>query len=88
MIELEDTEDGDKKAVVKDTMKDTVSRECLRHEEFVGKVKLGRIRDHFIFSVESTGQFRSDELFLDSVRLLKAKAERFKRHLGELEEGR
>ena len=89
VIELEDSEDGTaKKAVVKDTMKDTVSRECLRHEEFVNKVKLGRIRDHFIFSVESTGQFRSDELFLDSVKLLKAKAERFKRHLGELNEGR
>lgn len=88
VIELEDTEDGNKRAVVKDTMKDTVSRECLRHEEFVNKVKLGRVRDHFIFSVESTGQFRSDELFLESVRLLKSKAEKFRRHLAELEEGR
>lgn len=76
------------KAVVKDPMKDTVSRECLRHDEFKDKVKLGRIRDHFIFSVESTGQFESDELFLDSVRLLKAKVERFKRHLDEVEDGR
>jgi len=80
--------DSEPKAVVKDPMKDTVSRECLRHDEFKGKVKLGRIRDHFIFSVESTGQLRSDELFLDSVRLLKAKTERFKRHLAEFEEGR
>ena len=76
------------KAVVKDAMKDTVSRECLRHDEFKGKVKLGRVRDHFIFSVESTGQSESDELFLDSVRLLKAKAERFKRHLYDVEDGR
>jgi len=83
-----DEESGEQKAVVADPMKDTVSRECLRHDEFKDKVKLGRIRDHFIFSVESTGQFESDELFLDSVRLLKAKAERFKRHLSELEEGR
>lgn len=84
----EDAESGEKKAVVADLFKDTVSRECLRYDEFKGKVKLGRIRDHFIFSVESTGQFESDELFIDSVRLLKAKAERFKRHLAELEEGR
>ena len=83
----EDPRTGEKKAVVRDTMKDTVSRECLRHEEFKNKVKLGRVRDHFIFSVESTGQFESDELFLDSVRLLKAKAERFKRHLDGLLEG-
>ncbi len=83
-----DSETGQQKAVVRDPMKDTVSRECLRHDEFKGKVKLGRVRDHFIFSVESTGQFESDELFMESIRLLKAKAERFKRHLSELEEGR
>jgi len=83
-----DPASGENKAVVADPMKDTVSRECLRHDEFKGKVKLGRVRDHFIFSVESTGQFASDELFLDSVRLLKAKAQKFKRHLSELEEGR
>ena len=84
----DDPESGERKAVVLDAMKDTVSRECLRYDEFKNKVKLGRIRDHFIFSIESTGQFESDELFLDSVRLLRAKTERFKRHLAEVEEGR
>ncbi|PNS20398.1 DNA-directed RNA polymerases I and III subunit RPAC1 [Sphaceloma murrayae] len=85
VIELEDdAESGQKKAVVKNTMKDTVSRECLRHDEFKDKVQLGRIRDHFIFSVESTGQFESDEIFLESVRILKEKAMRFKRNLNEL----
>ena len=72
---------GEKKAVVKNTFKDTVSRECLRHEEFRGKVKLGRVQDHFIFSVESTGQFESDYLFLESVRMLRAKCMRMKRSL-------
>ena len=75
---------GEKKAVVKDPFRDTVSRECLRHEEFKGKVKLGRVRDHFIFGVESTGQFESDELFLESVTLLKAKCFEFKRDLQRL----
>lgn len=75
---------GEKKAVVKDTFKDTVSRECLRHEEFQGKVKLGRERDHFVFSVESTGQFNSDYLFLESVKTLKAKCSRLKRQLANL----
>lgn len=72
---------GEKKAVVKNAFKDTVSRECLRHDEFVGKVKLGRVRDHFIFSVESTGQFNSDALFLESVETLKAKCTALKRDL-------
>ncbi|KAI9784124.1 MAG: DNA-directed RNA polymerase core subunit rpc40 [Geoglossum umbratile] len=76
--------EGEKKAVIRDTMKDTVSRECLRHEEFAGKVKLGRVRDHFIFSVESTGQFDSDELFVDSVKLLKVKCERLRKSLASM----
>jgi DNA-directed RNA polymerase I and III subunit RPAC1 len=73
--------EGEKKAVVRDAMKDTVSRECLRHEEFKDKVKLGRIRDHFIFSIESVGQWDSDELFIESVKVLKAKCQRLKRNL-------
>lgn len=65
--------EGEDKAVVRDAMKDTVSRECLRHPEFEGKVKLGRKRDHFIFGVESTGQWDSDELVLESLRVMKKK---------------
>lgn len=72
---------GQKKAVVKNAFKDTVSRECLRHDEFKDKVKLGRRRDHFIFVVESTGQFESDLLFLESVKTLKLKCARLKRSL-------
>ena len=73
--------EGDEKAVVLDPFKDTVSRECLRHDEFKNKVKLGRVQDHFIFNVESTGQFESDVLFLESVKILKMKAERLKKAL-------
>ncbi|KAI9727923.1 MAG: DNA-directed RNA polymerase core subunit rpc40 [Chrysothrix sp. TS-e1954] len=76
-----------KKAVVEDTFRDTVSRECLRHDEFKDKVKLGRVRDHFIFSVESVGQIDSDELFLESVRLLKQKCVRLKREIPDLRAG-
>ena len=68
--------EGELKAVVKDPMRDTVSRECLRHDEFKNKVKLGRRRDHFIFSVESAGQWDSDAIFLESVALLKDKAKK------------
>ncbi|KAH6650299.1 DNA-directed RNA polymerase [Chaetomium tenue] len=67
--------EGEDKAVVADPMRDTVSRECLRHEEFKGKVKLGRRRDHFIYLVESTGQWESDAIFLESVAHLKKRAQ-------------
>ncbi|KAF2442182.1 DNA-directed RNA polymeras-like proteines I and III subunit RPAC1 [Karstenula rhodostoma CBS 690.94] len=73
--------EGEAKAVVDNPSLDTVSRECLRHPEFADKVKLGRMRDHFIFRIESTGQWDSDELFLESIRLLKVKAARIKRGL-------
>lgn len=85
VIGLEE-EDGDVKAVVKDTFRDTVSRECLRHDEFKDKVKLGRVRDHFIYSIESTGQYDSDEMFLESVRLLKAKCLEMKECVQKLKE--
>ncbi|ODQ78531.1 hypothetical protein BABINDRAFT_162737 [Babjeviella inositovora NRRL Y-12698] len=62
-------------AVVADARRDTVSRECLRHEEFEGKVKLGRNRDHFIFNVESTGAMSPEEIFFKSVRVLRNKLE-------------
>lgn len=73
-----------KKAVVQNPFKDTVSRECLRHDEFKDTVKLGRVRDHFIFMVESTGQFESDLLFLESVKTLKLKCARLKRSLANV----
>ncbi|KAI5842699.1 DNA-directed RNA polymerase [Tricharina praecox] len=71
-------EDGEAKVV--NARNDTVSREVLRHEEFKGKVALGRIRDHFIYFVESAGQWDSDEIFLEAVGILQAKCERLKRH--------
>jgi DNA-directed RNA polymerase I and III subunit RPAC1 len=76
--------EGKMKAVVKDPMRDTVSRECLRHEKFEGKVKLGRIRDHFIFSIESVGQWESDELFLESVSVLRLKCKALKKSLANM----
>ncbi|VEU21887.1 DEKNAAC102884 [Brettanomyces naardenensis] len=62
-------------AFVKDPRKDTVSREVLRHERFKGKVTLGRVRDHFIYNVESTGAMTPEEIFFKSVRILRNKAE-------------
>lgn len=61
-------------AYVKDARRDTVSREVLRHEEFKGKVRLGRVRDHFIYNIESTGAMQPDEIFVKSIGILRNKA--------------
>ena len=45
---------------------------------------MGRVRDHFIFRIESTGQIESDDLFLESVKALRIKAQRIKRGLDEM----
>lgn len=50
-------DDGQFEAYVMDARKDTVSREVLRHPEFRDIVKLNRVRDHFIFYMESFGQY-------------------------------
>ncbi|KAF2675268.1 putative DNA-directed RNA polymerase I and III subunit Rpc40 [Microthyrium microscopicum] len=71
--------EGEKYAVVADAMKDPVTRECLRHPEFTDKVRLGRIQDHFIFKIESTGQFTSNDLFVEAAKVLKLKCLRAKR---------
>ena len=39
---------GTEEAFVVNPRKDTVSRECLRHVEFKDKVRLTRVRDHFL----------------------------------------
>ncbi|KAH9941435.1 insert subdomain of RNA polymerase alpha subunit [Amylocystis lapponica] len=53
--------------------KDSVSREVLRHKEFEGCVELKRIRDWFIFNVESEGPYTPEELLPEAVKVMRAK---------------
>uniref|UniRef100_H3AXA9 DNA-directed RNA polymerases I and III subunit RPAC1 n=1 Tax=Latimeria chalumnae TaxID=7897 RepID=H3AXA9_LATCH len=61
---------------------DTSSREIFRHEEFKDLVCLAKVRDHFIFSVESTGILHPDVLMTEAIKVLMAKCQRF---INELE---
>ncbi|KAL0266100.1 UNVERIFIED_CONTAM: hypothetical protein PYX00_011816 [Menopon gallinae] len=54
---------GRKKAYVKNPRLDFMSREVLRHKEFDGRVYIGRVPNHFIFTIESVS--------IDPVVLLK-----------------
>ncbi|KAI9258613.1 DNA-directed RNA polymerase [Helicostylum pulchrum] len=47
-------ENGVKTAKVVNARKDTVSREVLRHDKFIDKVRLTRVRDHFICKLFSS----------------------------------
>lgn len=72
---------GGKRAEVRNARYDTVSRECLRHDEFKDKVRLGRRRDHFLFSVESTGVADADELVIKAISVLRMKCEVIKKEI-------
>ncbi|KAK1171702.1 DNA-directed RNA polymerases I and III subunit RPAC1 isoform X1 [Acipenser oxyrinchus oxyrinchus] len=76
VIEIENV-DGRKFAKVVNSRLDTCSREVLRYEELKNKVKLARVRDHFIFSVESTGILPPDVLVSEAIKVLMAKCRRF-----------
>ncbi|XP_019727662.1 DNA-directed RNA polymerases I and III subunit RPAC1 isoform X2 [Hippocampus comes] len=76
VIELED-DNGSKVAKVVNSRLDTCSREILRHDDLKNVVKLGRVRDHFIFSVESTGILPPNVLFTEAIKVLMAKCQRF-----------
>ena len=52
---------------------DSVSREVLRHEEFAGCVELKRIRDWFIFAVESEGPYAPERLLPEAVAVMRGK---------------
>ncbi|KAF9434009.1 DNA-directed RNA polymerases I and III subunit RPAC1 [Entomortierella beljakovae] len=74
-------ENGVKKAKVVNPRKDTVSREVLRHPEFENKVKLTRVRDHFIFNIESVGSIEPQDLLVQAVQVLMDKCALVKRAL-------
>ncbi|XP_029305815.1 DNA-directed RNA polymerases I and III subunit RPAC1 [Cottoperca gobio] len=76
VIDIEDV-NGKKVAKVVNSRLDTCSREVLRHDDLKDVVKLGRLRDHFIFTVESTGILPPDVLVTEAIQVLMVKCQRF-----------
>ncbi|KAF7315311.1 RPOLD domain-containing protein [Mycena indigotica] len=58
---------------------DTVSREVLRHPEFEGSVELGRVRDHFLFNIESESAYPPQRLLLEAISVMRDKIANIKR---------
>ncbi|MBN3297068.1 DNA-directed RNA polymerases I and III subunit RPAC1 [Amia ocellicauda] len=84
VIEIERV--GEKKiAKVANSRLDTCSREIIRHDDLKNLVKLARVRDHFIFSVESTGILPPDVLVSEAIKVLIAKCGRFLNELDSAE---
>ncbi|KAJ0101669.1 hypothetical protein Patl1_03882 [Pistacia atlantica] len=77
VFDIEDIGNGKKKATVARPRACTLCRECLRiGEEWEKRVSLRRIKDHFIFTIESTGALPPEVLFTEAVKILEDKCER------------
>ncbi|KNE70410.1 hypothetical protein AMAG_14544 [Allomyces macrogynus ATCC 38327] len=73
VIEIVKNARGQDEAKVADARKDTVSRNVLRHSEFLDAVTLSRKRDHFIFNVETVGSVMPAPLMVQAFDVLKQK---------------
>jgi len=67
-----DIEDSGK-AYVKNQRNCTMCRECIREDGWDKRIKLLRVKDHFIFSIESTGILPPNVLFEEAVKVFMAK---------------
>ncbi|KAG7205182.1 hypothetical protein KM043_018272 [Ampulex compressa] len=80
VIEIVEHKSGDPElceAKVKNPRYDSCSRNVFRHDDLKDCVQLSRIHDHFIFTVESIGTLPSSTLFLEAIKILKAKCKLF-----------
>lgn len=76
VFDLEDIGNGIQRATAKHPRKCTLCRECIQGNGWEDFVALRRVKDHFIFSIESTGQMPPEVLFTEAVKILEDKCER------------
>lgn len=76
VFDIEDIGKGGKRATVARPRSCTLCRECIRGDEWEKFVALRRIKDHFIFTIESTGALPPEVLFTEAVKILEDKCER------------
>ncbi|KAF8093314.1 hypothetical protein N665_0384s0001 [Sinapis alba] len=88
VFDIEDMGNGRKRATVARPRECTLCRQCLRknyggevnkveeEKEWIENVSLRRVKNHFIFKIESTGSLPPDVLFTEAVKILEDKCER------------
>lgn len=75
VFDIEDIAGGGRQAVVARPRNCSMCRNCIIHsDDHAERVKLYRVKNHFIFSVETTGALPPDQLFLEAVKILTKKA--------------
>lgn len=62
-------------AYVKNARIDNCSRNVHRYEELAKAVEMCRVRNHFIFTIESLGAYPPEDIFIEAVKSLKKKSQ-------------
>eukprot|EP00698_Gefionella_okellyi_P005001 TRINITY_DN14602_c0_g1_i1.p1 TRINITY_DN14602_c0_g1~~TRINITY_DN14602_c0_g1_i1.p1 ORF type:complete len:332 (+),score=67.77 TRINITY_DN14602_c0_g1_i1:25-1020(+) len=75
VFDIEDLPAGHRRAVVANPRNCTMCRECIRDAADDQRIKLMRVKDHFIFSIESTGAIHPRDLFRQAIAILIKKCE-------------
>lgn len=65
--------DKNQTAYVKNARYDNCSRNVFRYPHLSDAVTMSRVRNHFIFTIESLGAYKPEEIFIESVKALKKK---------------
>ena len=71
-------------AVVLDARKDSLSRNYFRHPDLKDVVKMTLIKDHFIFTVESTGSRSCQSIVEEAIDILASKCDKFLNEVSKL----
>ncbi|XP_021202579.1 DNA-directed RNA polymerases I and III subunit RPAC1 isoform X2 [Bombyx mori] len=69
--------DSKNRAYVKDARYDACSRNVYRYDTIKDSAILSRVRDHFIFNVESVGAIPPQIIFVEAVKILRDKCRSF-----------
>ncbi|KAJ6823076.1 uncharacterized protein M6B38_385360 [Iris pallida] len=75
VFDVKDIGNGRKKAVVKNPRACTLCRECI-YGASEDHVEVRRVKDHFIFTTESSGALPPEVLFTEAVKILEEKCDR------------
>jgi DNA-directed RNA polymerase I and III subunit RPAC1 len=75
VFDIEDVGNGTKRAKVARPRACTLCRECIRENNWEKSVSLRRVKDHFIFTIESTGALPPQDLFTEAIKILEEKCE-------------
>ena len=80
-----DIEDGALK--VARTRGCTMCRECIREDGRATRLRLSRLKDYFIFSVESTGVYAARDIVIEALKLYQYKCQDLIQHVDSTPQG-